>query len=191
MMRRIVLLSLVVLLLGACGRSFPWVVVSQAAPNPLLGQKNFVVIKPDFSKLTVGAKSEAEYLSEKSDEDKAGWAEAKGKLEGEYIAGLRGAAANEGIQVAEQGEAPYVIKPRVDFIEPGYYAFVSARASHVRMTVQIQAPDGKLVDEFIVEHGTAASMAKPRVFDRVGVDGEALGAYSGQYLGVRTRPQEK
>jgi hypothetical protein len=169
-----------------CGGTIPWRVVSQANPNPLLGQKQFVVAPVDFSKLTVGAKPEAQYLSEKSPEDRQGWEQAKAAFQEEFDKAIRasGTAAGLNIGLGESG-APFVIRPKVDYIEPGYYAYVSSGSSGVKVSMKITSADGKDVDEVLLEHHTAASMGNASVQSRVRGDGEGMGNQAAEYVAQR------
>lgn len=185
--RSLILGTLLVGLVGCAHQQ--WQVVSQANPNPLLGQKQFAVAPLDFSKLTVGEKTEEGYLSEKNAEDKAGWAEAKAGLQEEFNKSVRVKGTESGLQLSlgETG-APFIIKPKVDFIEPGFYALVAAKPSQVKMTISIVAPDGSTKDEILVENATGASMGNASAATRLREDGEALGEYVAKYLSSRVAP---
>lgn len=184
--RRLFLGCAIVAVTG-CGGTIPWRVVSQANPNPLMGQKQFVVAPVDFSKLTVGAKPEAQYLSEKSPEDRKGWEDAKAAFQEEFDKAIRATGTQAGLNISlgETG-APFVIRPKVDYIEPGYYAYVSSSSSGVKVTMKITSADGKDVDEVLLEHHTSASMGSASVQSRVRGDGEGMGAQAAQYVAQRT-----
>src|SRR5262245_43115914 len=98
-MQRFVLSCLMSFALFGCGGGTPWRVVSQSNPNPLLGQKNFAVAPLDLNGTTVGAKSEADYLAEKNDEEKQGWNQAKAGLAEEFTKSIRAGGASTGLQV--------------------------------------------------------------------------------------------
>ncbi|MEI9949958.1 MAG: hypothetical protein WDO74_13500 [Pseudomonadota bacterium] len=191
MLRRSLMALALFFLLTGCGGGPLWRVVSQANPNPLLGQKQFAVAPLDFSAVTVGAKTEADYLASKTDEkDKAAWAEAKVALQEEFNKGIRVAGNQAGLQlILGESGAPFIIKAKVDFIEPGYYAYVSSKASQVKMTVKIVSADGKEIDELLVEHYTSGSMGDASVASRLRSDGEALGTNTAQYLSQRVSPK--
>src|SRR6478609_8927359 len=189
-MQRRLLIGLALFAVVGCGpAAVPWRVLSQANPNPVLGQKQFVVAPVDFSTLTVGSKSEAEYLSKKKPEDVAGWEHAKAAFQEEFDKAIRatGTSAGLSITVGESG-APFIIKPKVDYIEPGFYAYVSSSASGVKVTMKIVSADGKEVDEILLEHHTSASMGKASVESRVRHDGEGMGTQAAQYIATRVAP---
>lgn len=174
---------------AGCGRSYPWRVVQQANPNPLLGQKQFAVAPIDFSGLTVGEKSEEAYLSGKEENDKKGWLEAKAGLQEEFNKSVRVGGNDAGLQlVLGESGAPFIVKPKVDFIEPGFYAYVAAKPSQVKMTVKIVAQDGSVQDEFLVENETGASLGDASTAARLREDGEGLGEKVARYLSVRVVP---
>jgi hypothetical protein len=180
----------VLLAVTGCGGGIPWRVLSQANPNPLLGQKQFVVAPIDFSNLTVGAKPEAQYLAEKSPEDRQGWEQSKAAFQEEFDKAIRATGTQAGLNITlgETG-APFVIKPKVDNIEPGYYAYVSGGASGVKVTMTITSADGKNVDEILLEHHTSASMSTASVQSRVRRDGENMGDQAAQYVAQRVAPK--
>lgn len=170
-------------LLSGCGPQ--WSVVRQATPSPFVAQKQFAVLPVDFTGLQVGEKTELAYLEEKDVESKANWAGDKLGINEEFSKQLIAHAADKGIAVVPAtgpGSAPFVIRPKVAWLEPGYYVGVSGGASQVRMTVQITAPDGQILDEILVSHGTQGSLYNPAVGTRLRKDGAELGETVAAYL---------
>lgn len=173
-------------LLSGCGPR--WIVLTQAAPNPLINQNKFAVLPVDYTGLTVGQKTEADYLSEKDEDTRSKWDGDKEGLNTEFLKVFTERAASNGINIVKAtgpADAPFVIRPKVEFIEPGYYALVSKRPSEVRMKVQITAADGKIIDEITLRHGTDGSITNPAVGNRLRDDGEGLGAIMADYLKTR------
>lgn len=178
-------------LLAGCGPR--WIVLTQASPNPLLNQNKFGLMPIDYTGLIVGEKSEAEYLASKDEESRASWAGDKGGIDTEFGKVLTERATGAGITVVKAtgpADAPFMIRPKVEFIEGGIYTYVYNKASQVRMKVQITTPDGKVIDEIAIKHGTAASITNPAIGNRLRDDGEALGAIMAQYLQVRVTGQQ-
>lgn len=190
-MQRRLLMGLALVAVVGCGAGgVPWRVLSQANPNPVLGQKQFVVAPVDFSTLTVGAKPEAEYLSKKTPEERQGWEHAKAAFQEEFDKAIRAAGTQAGLSITlGDSGAPFVIRPKVDYIEPGYYAYVSSSASGVKVTMKITSADGKDVDEVLLEHHTSASMGNASVEKRVRGDGEGMGTQAAQYIATRVAPK--
>jgi hypothetical protein len=177
--------------LAGCGPR--WIVLTQASPNPLLNQNKFGLMPVDYTGLIVGEKSEAEYLASKDEETRASWAGDKSGIDTEFGKVLGEKAQGTGISVVKAtgpGDAPFMIRPKVEFIEPGIYTYVFNKASQVRMKVQITTPDGKVIDEIAIKHGTPASITNPAVGNRLRDDGEALGAIMAQYLQFRVTGQQ-
>lgn len=177
--------------LAGCGPR--WVVLTQATPNPLLNQNKFGLMPIDYTGLIVGEKSEAEYLASKDEESRASWAGDKGGIDTEFGKVLMEKATGAGINVVKAtgpGDAPFMIRPKVEFIEGGIYTYVYNKASQVRMKVQITTPDGKVIDEIAIKHGTPASITNPAIGNRLRDDGEGLGAITAQYLQVRVTGQQ-
>lgn len=177
-------------LLVGCGPK--WIVLTQASPNPLQGQNKFGMMPVDYTGLIVGEKSEAEYLASKDEETRGKWSGDKAAIDTEFNKVLTEQAGAAGINIVKAtgpGDAPFMIRPHVEFIEPGFYTYVINKASQVRMKVQITTPDGKVIDEIAIKHGTPASLTNPAVGNRLRDDGEALGAITASYLRVRVLGQ--
>ena len=178
-------------LLAGCGPK--WIVLTQATPNPLLNQNKFGIMPVDYTGLTVGEKTEADYLASKDEETRASWAGDKTGIDTEFGKVLSEKATEHGINIVKAtgpGDAPFMIRPKVEFIEPGIYTYVYNKSSEVRMKVQITTPDGKIVDEISIRHGTPASITNPAVGNRLRDDGEALGAIVAGYLKFRVTGQQ-
>ena len=176
--------------LAGCGPK--WIVLTQASPNPLQGQTKFGLMPVDYAGLIVGEKSEAEYLASKDEESRSSWAGDKGGIDTEFGKRLTEKATEAGISVVKAtgpGDAPFMIRPKVEFIEPGIYTYVYNKASQVRMKIQITTPDGKVIDEIAIKHGTPASITNPAVGNRLRDDGESLGVIAAKYLQFRVTGQ--
>lgn len=187
MNRRQLLLGAIIAF-GATSCGPPWTVVRQATPNPLMGQKKFAVMPIDFSGLRVGEKDEPGYLAEKDAESKNSWAGDKEGMNAEYAKRLTEEASAVGISVVGGNDkAEFVVHPKVGWLEPGFYAYVAAKPSEVRMTVTISSPDGSVIDEITMSHQTGASMTNPAIGNRLRDDAEALGAWTAEYLDKRSR----
>ncbi len=183
-------LAVAPVLLAGCGPK--WIVLTQAAPNPLAGQTKFGLMPVDYAGLIVGEKSEAEYLASKDEESRGSWVGDKGGVDTEFGKRLMEKATESGITVVKAtgpGDAPFMIRPKVEFIEPGIYTYVYNKASQVRMKVQITTPDGKVIDEIAIKHATPAGITNPAVGNRLRDDGEALGVITAGYLKFRVTGQ--
>lgn len=189
MHRTILLLVCLFSLFALAGCGPPWIVRSQASPNPLLGQKSFAVKAIDYTGLRVGEKTEEGYLAEKDAESRGNWSGDKTGMNDEFFNKLREVAKDGGIDVVPGTDAEYVIEPRVPWIEPGFYAVVASKPSEVQMIVRI-TKGGQVVDEIELKHNTGASMTNPAVGNRLRDDAEAIGAYVGEYLVQRTSGED-
>lgn len=189
MLRRYALLFITVALLALLSGCGPkWTVVKQATPAPFTAQKQFEVLPVDFTGLRVGEKTEVGYLEEKDPESKANWAGDKLGINEEFQQKLISAARDHGITVVPAtgpGSAAFVLRPKVAWLEPGYYVGVSGGASQVKMTLQITAPDGQVLDEILVSHGTQGSLYNPAVGTRLRKDGAEIGEIVADYLAQR------
>jgi hypothetical protein len=183
-------------LLGGCAPA--WHVVVLAAPDPFLGQRRFGVLPIDYAGLMIGNKPEPVYLGEKDPKQVASFQEDKAALNEKFLEHLQGKARERAIEVVPAtgpADAPFLIRPSVNFIEPGFYAGVAGAPSMVHMNLKIAAPDGRVLDEIELAHGTDPSSgvtighlaipANPSSGGRLRKDGEELGKLVALYLIAR------
>jgi hypothetical protein len=176
----------------------PWHVVAFASPNPFWGQRKFAVTPIDYAGLMIGRKPEPVYLSEKDPKQQASFMEDKAALNEKFLERLVGTAREHGIEVVPAtgpGAAPFILKPSVDFIEPGFYAGVAGAPSEVHMVLRIVGPDNRVLDEISLAHGTDprsgvsiggfAIPKDPSSGGRLRTDGAHLGDLVGKYLSSR------
>jgi hypothetical protein len=93
-------------------------------------------------------------------------------------------------------DGPFVVRPHVRFIEPGFYAGVAGAPSEVQMEVRITTPDGAVLDEVALIHDTSpfsgarvggfAIPAYPASGNRLRKDGEELGKLVAKYVHIRS-----
>ncbi|MFO0757288.1 MAG: hypothetical protein U0359_12405 [Byssovorax sp.] len=186
--RSFVLLAVVFATLTLLGCGPRWGVIVQAAPNPFLGVKKVAVLPIDYTGLRVGAKTEAAYVSSKEDKQAESFQEDKAGINEEFTRALIARAADQGIEVvlaSGPGQAPFEIRPAIQFLEPGFYAVVASKPSQVNMTVQITSADGRVLDELTAAEVVPADITNPSSGGRYRSAGKALGAALGKYLAER------
>jgi hypothetical protein len=173
---------------ASLGCSPPWQIVKQTTPDPFVGKTQFALLPINFTGLRVGEKDEVSYLAEKDEESKQKWAGDKEGINGEFAQHLMATASEAGITVTptlNPAGAEFILRPAVAWLEPGYYIGIASGASQVRMMLQILSPNGSVIDEILLEHGTAGSLTNAAVGTRLREDGEDLGRYAGKYLVFR------
>ena len=187
--RRLLLLG-GLLLLVSCGK--PWRVVAQAVPNPMIGKKAFTVMPIDFKGLLVGSKSEADYVASMEDAEKReSWLGDKKGMNQEFTRSLIDNASEDGIRVQMAGNpSPFVIQPKIEFVEGGFFTYIVNKNSEVRMVVRITTEDGTMVDEIVMTHSTGSGLTNPSSGGRLRSDAKALGNWRAEYLVARTAPPE-
>lgn len=169
----------------ACGPS--WVVVAKAMPNPFVNQRSFAVEPVHFEEVRIGDKSEEEYQASKDAEQQSSWYEDKRAFAGEF--GRELAEELPEVQfVSAPAQTPFVVRPVVTFVEPGFYAYVAARASEVRMTVEIWSAGNQRLDVVELRAVVPATMTNPSSGGRLRTAGEMLGAQIAEYLRTRVFP---
>ena len=171
----------------ACGPS--WVVVAKAVPNPFVNQRNFAVEPVHFEGVQIGEKSEAEYQASKDAEQQASWDEDKRAFAGEFGRELSDELPEVQF-VSAPAPSPFVVRPMVTFVEPGFYAYVAARAAEVRMTVEIWGVGNQRLDVLQFRAVVPATMTNPSSGGRLRSAGEQLGAQVAEYLRTRVFPDQ-
>lgn len=169
----------------ACGPS--WVVVAKAVPNPFVNQRSFGVEPVHFEGVRIGDKSEEEYQASKDAEQQSSWVEDKRAFAGEF--GRELAEELPEVQfVSAPAASPFVVRPIVTYVEPGFYAYVAARASEVRMIVEIWGAGDQRLDVIELRAVVPATMTNPSSGGRMRTAGELLGAQIAEYLRTRVFP---
>ena len=165
-----------------------WTVIQQAVPDPFLTQRQFVIEGIHTDRLIVGDLPEALYLSRKTPEQQASWQADKQDMITRYAEGL--ISDGDGLLFPTQpGPTTFIVRPVVDFVEPGFYAFVASRPTEVGMRVEILAPSGQLLDAISVRSVIGASMINAASGTRMRQAAEDLGRVTAQYLKTRAFPQ--
>ncbi len=173
----------------------PWHVVLIATPDPFLGQRKFGVLPIEYAGLMIGRKPEPVYLSEKDPKQQASFQDDKAALNANFLEHLTGRARESGVEIVPAtgpDSAPFIIKPHVDFIEPGFYAAVAAMSSEVHMRVRILGQGGQPLDEIELIHRTSPNSGvsiggiaipkDPSSGGRLRSDGAGLGELVGRYI---------
>lgn len=186
-----VVVALFALVLTGCGPK--WIVVVQAAPNPFVNQSRFSVLPVDFTGLEIGAKPEAVYLGEKTEEQRESFRGDKAGVNEEFTGALLKQARELGFDVVlatGPNDAPFQIRPSVAWLEPGFYAGIVGAPSQMRMKIQIVLPDGRVLDEIRMEHRTDGSVFNAASGTRLRTDGRVLGELTAKYLNTRIHPEQ-
>lgn len=166
----------------------PWHVVVQSVPDPFTGQRRFGVLPIDYAGLMVGEKPEPVFLAEKDAGQRASFMEDKAALNARFLEALREeghAAGIEFVPATGPGDAPFVVRPSIAFLEPGFYAAIASQPSLVRMTLRLTGPDGRVFDEISLIHATPWSVFNPSSGGRLREDGGALGQIVARYVQAR------
>ena len=175
----------IVAVLTGCGP--PWRVIKQANPNPMMGQKNFVVDNIHFENLHVGKKTVQEYLAGKEqktqDSFQADLLDGNKIFQGSMIE--RSGALAVSMNTAPQPGA-FFVKPTVEHYEPGNFnGFVNIPTT-VNMKVEILNDQGAALDEFTIVWNEAATLYNPASGTRFRQSVKQLGYLASRYLAERT-----
>ncbi|AUX20096.1 hypothetical protein SOCEGT47_005590 [Sorangium cellulosum] len=178
-----------------------WRVVTQASPDTFVNQRYFAVLPVDYTGLRVGDQPEAVYLSDQDRDEQQSFLTDKVTIDEEFAKALIERAREEGIEVAPADgptSAPFLIRPYIASLEPGYYAVVSSKPSRLILTLRITTPDGKVLDEIQLSNRThapnpgtiAASSDADKLTSggRWREDARVVGALAARYLASRVDP---
>ena len=88
-------------------------------------------------------------------------------------------------------EGPFVIKPNIDFMEPGYYAWIAKSPSTITVNIQISDSAGRLLDEIEITQSWSASVIDAASGTRYRKLADVLGRVTAEYLSHRTAPPEE
>ncbi len=184
------LVPLFALGVSACGPA--WVVVKQAKPNPMVGQKTFAVEPIDFSAMKIGDPgkiTEAEWVAKKKPDEvekfKSDLQGSKDRMTENFAKALGAIAARQGVTVTA-GAQPgvWTIKPVVTELEPGFNAFVMTQPAVVRLQIHIIDPQGQEVDVAEMK-ATRDAGSFGAMITRLGMCGDDLGNRAARYVTSR------
>jgi hypothetical protein len=175
--------------LAGCSSHEVWTVTQYAHPNPLVGQTHFAVAPLDFSDLKVGKERESEYVARKGAGFHRKWLDDKQAMNALFVQQLTSRASYRAIRISETAsDAPFVIRPRVTYLQRGYFGGAAQQRARLKAVVNITRDNGDLVDQIVVteivenvedEHLNITAGARKRRL------AEKLGAHTAQYVQAR------
>jgi hypothetical protein len=187
-MRHTLLASLVPLfaLAGAVG-CIPYVAV-QSPPPPLASYRSFVVEPMHFDQVSVGGKSEAEYLAGKNPNSRSSWEGDKQAVAQQFLASMMAyaGALQIGPAMQQPGPGTLIVRPFCQFIEPGNYNGFFNVNTQVRVTAQILDPSGQVLDQVELAQTSVARMDNPSSGGRLREAAAGLGHHAAGHLHRQT-----
>ena len=134
----------------------PYAVLEQAAVAPLQGATSFAVLDVDTSALARGSRSDREVLAGK------GYVDGPREISRSFAAYLRVQAAREGVaEVHRDPEAAhFVLRPRLERMEPGHVDLVTRLPSRVSLLVSIEDQRGHVLETIRVESSTDVELGR-------------------------------
>jgi hypothetical protein len=179
-------IAISLLVLAGCGGQ--WRVVHLAQPNPLAGQRNFIVEPLHFEHVLVGAKSEDLYLAGKPANTVKSWQGDKVEMNNLFLQSQSEHA--KGLQVGPALQQPtagtFIIRPICTFIEVGTYNGFGNIDTRVDLTVQVLDFNGAPIDEVAATAIIPASLYNPSSGGRLRSAAKQLGGHIAGYLHART-----
>jgi hypothetical protein len=188
-MRQAILTSLVPLLALASGAvgCVPYA-VAQSGPPPLASYRSFIVEPMHFEQLSIGGKSEAEYLASKNDGSRASWEGDKQAVANEFLAGMMAdaGALQIGPALQQPGPGTLIVRPICQFIEPGHFNGFFNLDTRVRVMAQILDPSGQVLDQVELDQMSPARMDNPSSGGRMREAAAGLGRRTAGHLHRQT-----
>ena len=171
--------------MGGCVKRY--VVIRQAMPNPFFGMHSFSIEPVHFEGLQVGRMTEAEWLSRKTPEQQASYMGDRQAMIERFVE--RMTARNPGLEIIA-GPPPspqtFIVRPILEFIEPGFFTYVLNRDTEARMRVQVLNQQGQVLDEFVTYARVASNLYNPSTGGRLRSASNVLSDAATQYLRDRT-----
>ena len=181
MTHRLVWLPLALVCLSACA---PWRVIRESEPSALAGATH-VVVAFDYSRASLGGRSEQAWLATQPPDDVAAYNEVKREMEQAFMESF---ASRAGLPVqraptSQAAPGTVLLTVAVMMIEQGKYAVVFAMDSELDAHLEWQ-PIGAPAPTDIIEIHTRveASMFRPSIIQRMRVAADRLGELAAQFL---------
>jgi hypothetical protein len=172
-------LLVVALVVTGCGPK--WVVVTQAAPNPMTSASKFsiekAVLDPSFR---VGEKTEQDWMGEKSPETKDKWDADKVAISELFVEGFMRA---KGDLLAESapGKGVFTVRAKYIHYEPGYNIGIAAAPTELVANVEFLDAADHVVDVIRIQVSQGGWSAGERARDCA----RQIGALAANYLQKR------
>ena len=184
---RVLTFAMFGLLMLGCGPR--WAIVAQANPDPLVGAQTFYVEPVHFDPPFVGGKLETEYLAGKSPDQRDSWNVDKSETSSRYASSLISALGEPpAIRfIVQPAPGVFIVRPIIQFIEPGFYAGLVAAPTEVHMRVQILSSEGGIIDEIAIRSVIGSSLIYPSSGGRMRAAGEDLAQVTAEYIRKRVQ----
>ncbi|MBZ5715288.1 hypothetical protein [Nannocystis pusilla] len=157
----------------------PYSVVQQSGPPSALKGVTSMTVGFDWSKVTVLDKaSEAEYLAEKSDEEKADFAKIKQETDAAILEGMRDRGVN--VAAAPADGTPDLVIAYIH-VTTGIYTPVYSVPSKIEARFSWQK-DGKVTDVIDTKAMIGASLTTPSDHQRMEMAGRNIGKAAAKFV---------
>ena len=184
-MRKLSLIILFALVTGCIPKP---IILTQADPNPFIGQRRLAAQPIDFEGVRVGDLDEPRYLSGKNAEQRNLWTSDKGEFNVRYLEAVVEEAAKRGLEVAPAAQAPgapFVVRLHAIRIVPGFNDGLVWQPGSVKLDMVVGTPDGRVLDHLVVEPMDATGYS---VTSRMSNCGKHAGRIVVEYLIARAKP---
>jgi hypothetical protein len=172
-MSKLITIASASLVIG-CGS--PYAMMQQAQPSPFMRMGCRAVLEPLHTKhLIIGAKSEDQYMADKSESSAGSYVEDKRESDAVF----HEAVSQEHAAIMGPGapDNTFVIRPVWNHWEPGFYAFVAAAPGVAKLTVDVLSPTGIVLDRIAIETKASDVSSGGRMKGALRKAGNAVSVY--------------
>jgi hypothetical protein len=158
----------------------PWRVIKQSGPPSALADIQSLGVKFDYSRISLGGKSEQQFLASKSEEERAKFQEVKSTMDNAFLIGLRSRLPDLLVR-QDTGQEDATLTVRYTMLEQGKYAVVFAMDTELAAHLAF-ARNGAVTDEIAVDTAVDATVTQPAILQRVKIAAERLADLGAQYV---------
>ncbi len=155
--------------------SSPWKVVRQGSEQPLPDGARFSIVPLDTAAL-------------EKPEQKESLGEWGGSSSALWTTSVTESAALGGIRIAVAGDTgDIILRAKVTEIEPGFVGTVYSRPSKLLLSVNLERPDGSVIDLVEIESSTDSTESMKSAGERLARNLKMTSKYLVEYLTHRSR----
>lgn len=159
----------------------PYSVVQRSGPPSALQGAKQVLVRFDWSEVQVLDKSEAEYLAEKSAEERADFAQIKTETDAAILRGMQDQAQVFAPAGAEVDPNATLVVVHYGYVQTGIFTPVFSLPS--KLAVRFAwSREGKVTDVIETNAAIGASMSTPSDHQRMEMAGKLVGKAAGRFF---------
>lgn len=167
------------LFLAGCGP--PWTVLKKSNPPDGLEGVDLIGVKFDYSKISLGGKSEEAFLADQPEEDKKAYREVKEVMNNAFLQHLSQHLTGTADVRAAQGNEPVTLHVKWTYLVMGKYAVVYAQDTQVKAHLVFQR-DGEDVEDLLIQTAAQATSSQPSIKQRVRIAADYIARPTAKFV---------